>query len=508
MLMRQIYPSGSQKKAGVAISYATEAVKILSSLFYTPVMLRLLGSSEYGLYQLVHSVVSYLGLLSLGFGAAYIRFYSRSKAQNDNEKIAKLNGMFLTIFSILSAICLICGIVMIRNIEGIFGTGLTGDEMGKARILMTLMVVNLALTFPNVVFNNSITAHERFVFQKSLSFLQALLNPFLTLPLLLMGYGSVAMVVVATVLTIGVLGSNIYYCLAKLRIRFLFRGFDWRLFREMFVFTFFLFLNQIIDQINWNIDKFFLGRMINTTAVAVYGIGALLNTLYIQLSTSISNVFVPQINRIVAEDNDNHKLTMLFAKVGRVQFLVLALILTGIIFLGQPFLKIWAGEGYENAYYVALLLMIPGTVPLIQNLGIEIQRAKNMHRARSVVYFFMAIANIFISILLIRHYGEIGAAAGTALSLFAANIGFMNWYYYKKIKLGIPYYWKQILLMSKGLVIPVLVGIGILYFIDTSTIFRLFLVSILYGVVYSLSMWFFGMNAEEKLLGKNIFHKR
>ena len=65
----------SQKKAGVVLSYASQAVQIISGLIYTPIMLRILGQSEYGLYQLVYSVVSYLGLLSMGFNASYMRFY-------------------------------------------------------------------------------------------------------------------------------------------------------------------------------------------------------------------------------------------------------------------------------------------------------------------------------------------------------------------------------------------------------------------------------------------------
>ena len=85
----------SQRKIGVLLSYTSQVIQILSGLIYTPIMLRLLGQSEYGLYQLVYSVVSYLGLLSLGFGSSYIRFYSRYKVNNDDKGIAKLNGMFM-----------------------------------------------------------------------------------------------------------------------------------------------------------------------------------------------------------------------------------------------------------------------------------------------------------------------------------------------------------------------------------------------------------------------------
>ena len=141
-------------------------------------MLRLLGQSEYGLYQLVHSVVAYLSLLSLGFTASYVRFFSIYKAKGQEDEISKLNGMFLTVFLIIAAIAVICGSVMTVNIEGIFKNGLTLDEYGTARILMMLMVFNLALTFPNSVFTCITSAHEKFFFQRLLLVLQNLLNPF------------------------------------------------------------------------------------------------------------------------------------------------------------------------------------------------------------------------------------------------------------------------------------------------------------------------------------------
>ena len=73
----------NQRKAGVILSYTSQLIKILSGVLYTPIMLRLLGQSEYGLYQLVYSVVSYLSLLSLGFGSSYIRFYSKAKNEEN-----------------------------------------------------------------------------------------------------------------------------------------------------------------------------------------------------------------------------------------------------------------------------------------------------------------------------------------------------------------------------------------------------------------------------------------
>ncbi len=497
----------NQRKAGVVLTYTGEAIKVLTGLIYTPIMLRLLGQSEYGLYQMVFSVVSHLSLLSMGFGGAYLRFYSRYTAQGDRRGVARLNGMFMVIFCSISAICILCGGVMVANAELVFGKGLTVDELKKAKVLMALMVTNMALTFPNSVFNCHVTAHEKFLFQKLLFVLQNLLSPFLTLPLLLMGYNSIAVVVIQTILTAGTLLANMYYCFKSLHIQFLFREFQFSLLKEMWVFTFFIFLNQIVDQVNWSVDKFLVGRMIGTTATAVYGVGGQINTMYLQMSTAVANVFVPKVNKIVAENRGDRELTELFTRIGRVQILIVMLILTGFIFFGKPFIRLWAGAGYERAYDVTLFLIIPITVPLIQHIGIEIQMAKNKHKTRSVVYFIIAIANIFASIPLIRLFGEVGAAAGTAIALIAGNIVFMNWYYHKKIGIDILYFWKEISKFIPALILPCVVGAVLMCFVPCTSWGALALLILAYTAVYSLCMWRWGMNADEKSLVSGVLNR-
>ncbi len=488
----------NQRKAGIVLSYLGQVVQILTALIYTPIMLRLLGKSEYGLYQLVNSVVSYLGLLSLGFGASYMRFYSRAKAESDEKQIAKINGMFFIIFSILSLICILCGSIMVINIEAVFANGLTSSEYVTARILMIILVVNLALTFPNTVFNCIITSQEKFFYQKLIVLIQYVLNPIIALPLLLAGYGSIGMVLVTTFITIGGFLCNVIYSKIIIKAKFSFCNFDFSLLKEMWIFTFFIFINQIVDQINWSVDKLLLGRMIGTTAVAVYGIGGQINALYLQLSSTVSSVFIPKVNRIVAEQRSEEELTDIFTKVGRIQFIIIFLVLSGFYFFGKPFIKFWAGDGYEDAYIVALLLLTPVTVPLIQNIGIEIQRAKNKHKARSIVYFFIAILNILISIPLIRYTGMVGAAIGTTISLTLGNVLFMNWYYYKKIGINIFYFWKNIISFFPSLMIPVVFGFIIDRVVSYENVITLLFSIVAYTFVYSIAVYKFGLNTSEK----------
>ena len=292
----------NQKKAGVLLSYGQTILSTLISLTYPPVMLRLLGQSEYGLYTLVNGFVSNLSLLSFGMGSAYMRYYSRAEAQDGEDGVARINGMFMTIFFAISLLCLLTGGVLVANVKNIFAAKLTAKELDTAKILMALLVVNIAASFPASVFFSYITAKERFLFQRLVGMLRTVLNPIVMLPLLLMGYGSIALVLVTLILTAISDAVSIWYCVKKLRMRITFGKFDFGLLRDMAGFSFFIFLNEIINQINWTVDTTLLGIISGTAATAIYGVGAQINQYYMALSTSISGVFTPQINRIVARE--------------------------------------------------------------------------------------------------------------------------------------------------------------------------------------------------------------
>lgn len=488
---------------GIILSYATEAIEMLSGLIYTPIMLSLLGQSEYGLYQLVYSVVSYLSLIGLGFSSSYQRYYAKAKREGETE-VAKLNSMFVVVFGIMSLICLFCGTIMVLNAESIFGNKLTASEVEKSKIMLGLAIVSMSLTFPNSLFTSHIAANKQFVFQRIVVLLQRLINPFICVPLLLLGYGSIGLVVVSTALTVIAFISNIVFCRSHLQMKFSFKNLRFTKLKEIWGFTFFIFLNQIVNQINWNVDKYLLGRYCGTVVVAVYSIGGQLRNYFSLFSTSVSNVFIPQVNEIASRTDENEEMDKLFTKVGRTQAMILFLIFTGFLFFGKPFIFLWAGPGYNESYYIALMTMASLLVPYMQNLGVEIQRAKNKHRIRSIAYAVMAVLNIAISIPLIKQYGATGAAVGTVIAVVICNGIFMNVYYARYIRLDIRGFWKRILRLTAGLPIPILVGV-LLNTILPSVSWGILLIKIAaYAMVYMLSMYWFGNNATDRAMLKSV----
>ncbi len=502
----------NQIKVGSILSYIQMAVGAIIGIVYTPVMIRLLGKSEYGLYNTVASTVSMLSVLKLGFGSGYLKFYSIYKKDNDEEKIKRLNGMFLEIFLIISTIAFFCGMFLTNNLKLVFDEGLTSEEYNTARILMLLLTIDLTLCFPMSVIDNIIIVNERFVFNKVAGMLKTVLSPLLNLPLLLIGCKSIGVVACTLILTIISHIVQIWYALYVLKAKFSFGKFSKPLFIQLFSFTAIIAVNTLVDQINWNIDKLLLGRFKGTTSVAIYSVGYNLQVHYMQFSTAISGLFSPRVHKIVNGTAGNNKLqkeqlTNLFTKVGRIQFLILGLIAGGFVVFGSQFIKFWVGEGYGESYYVALLLMISATVPFIQNIGIEVQRAQNTHKFCAYVYCAMAVINLGLSIILCQMYGPIGSAIGTAISYLVANGVIMNIYYHKRCNIDIMAFWKSLMPLIISAVISAIIFSIIVLFIDISNIFIFVLGIVLYVIIYGVLQWFIGMNDFERDLIKKPIKK-
>ncbi len=487
-----------QLKSGFILSYTAIFIQSLISVLYTPVMLRLLGQSNYGLLQLAISSIANLGILSFGFGSSYLRFYSKYKAEDNLSAVNSLNGMFAVIFSVISLVVLVAGGFIALNTNVIFSHSLSASEISTLKTLLFLMTLNLAITLPCNIFDSYIVSQERFTFQKSLVIITSLLNPLLTLPLLLAHKGVIWIAVCMVIISLVKLVASGVFCVRSIGMEFAF-GFDRSVFRELCVFSFFIFLNIISDQINWNVDKTILGIIKGSENVALYSLGSQFNSYFLTFSYVLSSLFSPRAYTLTAQGAGKEQLTQFFSQFGRIQFAVMAYIYMMFVTVGKPFIRIWSGLDSDIPYITALLLITPLLFTSVQSIGIEIQRAKDLHKFRSVLYVLVAIANMFLSIPLCTRYGEIGCALGTCVCLVLGNIIIMNVYYHKRVGLDIIHFWKEIFKFIPSLILPVISAIIIQHFLHES-IASVFFAALVLTAVYWCNIYLFGFTDKEKKL--------
>lgn len=497
----------NERKSGVILSYCSIIISTIIQLIYTPFLIKKLGNSEYGIYSLVVSIIGYLAVLDFGFGDAIVMYTAKYHERKEYDKEKKLQGMFFLIFSIIGLVVAIIGIIICFNVDTIFINSMTTEEISKLRILMIILTFNLAITFPFSIYSSIIKAYEKFTFLKIVTILNSVIQPIVMIPLLLIGYKSIALTITITILNIIVLLSNYFYTRLKLNIKIKYYGFDKKVFKEIFNYSFYIFINIIVDKINWCTDQFVLGIFAGTTAVSIYAIASKINDMFIRLSTAISGVLFPKIAKMVAGNSNDEEISNEFIKTGRLQYLIIFLITSGFTLFGKEFFIAWVGKEFIDSYYVALLLIIPLSIPLVQNLGITILQAKNIHKFRSLLYLFVALGNIVISIILAKKWGAIGAAVGTAISLIVGNIFIINIYYYKKAKLDIPRFWKEILKMTVPFTIPISIILLLMHFVELHGYINLIIFGFIYTIIYIIISYFMVMNDYEKELVNKVFRK-
>lgn len=488
----------NQLKVGVILNYVIIALNSLVGIVYTPFMLRMLGQSEYGLYSLAASVIAYLSILDFGFGNAVVRYTAKYRAEGRASNQYSLFGMFTVIYSVLGLLVFIGGIILTTQIDTMFAATMTSTELSRMKPIMMLMTFNLAVTFPLSIYGAIITAYERFIFLRVVQIVRIILNMCVMICLLTMGYKALALVVVQTIFNVTSLLINYFYARKKICIRLDFSRFDRPLFKEIVVYSFWIFLNLIMDRVYWSTGQFVLGITYGTVAVAVFAVAIQLENIYMTFSTAISGVFLPKITAMVSTGKSNQELSNLFISTGRIQYLILSFILTGFIVFGQAFINLWAGDGYEDAYIITLLFMVALIVPLIQNIGISILQARNQMKFRSLLYVAIAILCLIVQFPMAKQYAGIGCAITIACSLILGHGLIMNIYYYRVQKIDILRFWKEIIRMS---VVPILMT-TLFYYVTSRyviyTIRELILFIIAYSLLYMPLLYKFSMNNNEK----------
>lgn len=488
----------SQRRAGIVLGYANIIAKNLVNLVYTPMLLSFVGQADYGVFQSCNSFVFSLTLLSFGFSQAYVRFYMQKRVHDDEDGIRHLNGVYLVLYGFVSAAALIIGLAFAGNAAVVFSSGFTSEQIITAETVIAVLSCSIAATLFNSIFDAHIMAHERFRFQQSRQLATSLATPILAYVLLLMGMGVVGVAYAQLAVSLVLLVLNAAFCIGRLRMRFDVRHFDTSLFKAIAVFSSWLFLNQVCELVNQNLPNVLLGALSGAVAVSVFAVSVQIRSVFYSLSTTMSNVFIPEINRIVAETDDNIELTRIMARVGRYQAILYMWILGGFAVVGGFFVRVWAGPEFGDAYWLILAMVAPLFIPLVQNTGIEIQRAKNKHKARSVCYLVMAALNLAITVLLAPSIGYWAPAIGYIAYVVLGCGVFMNWYYQKRIGLDMGFFWRRVLpVVGVGLVAAA-VCLGGTLLLPVSSWFAFVAWGVVYTLVYLVLIGAFALTKEER----------
>lgn len=503
----------TQIKFGIIFSYGLIAVKLLTGLMYTPIVLHSLGQSQYGIYALTLSVVGYLTVFDSATNAAYVRFFVQMREKNI-EQTPRLNAFFFLLYMLLSALAMVGGVLLSINATVVFGNKINPEEYIIIKKSLFILSISLFFEIMNCFWNSVIVANERFAFGKIITLFVAVVSPLFTLPLILNGYSCVSIIVVRLIFSILTFVIESIFCLRQIKIEIEFRRIEMTVVSGIFQFVIFIVLQSIMDQVNWQIDKMILSRTQGSKEISVYSIGSTFNTIYMTIPTAISGVFISRANHLVAT-KQNTKLMRIFIKTSRICAYVVLIIMINYIFLGEKFVERWAGPEYKNSYIIGLLLMFPLTFSLVLGMGQDITRAKNKHKGQILLDFSVCIINLIISIPLAIKWGALGSAIGTFASELLLCCVIQPLYYYYIVGIDMKKVIIELLPIFKSCSWSCFYGV----IINVFSILKVSYLSVAYNAIiitglYCLVVFNKCFNSEEKsmLYGAvnklNVLHKR
>ena len=424
-------------KIGAIMSYILIFLNTAYGLIVMPYILSQVGSSDYGVYRTISSLSSSLTVLDLGFSGTVLRFVAKYNAENNRSKINEFLGMALIQTFIVFGLVTVVGGGLFFGIDPIYSAKFSPNELHLAKQLYLILIVNIGLTFFENVFFGVIAGHNEFGFSNGIKILLLIAKTaaiYLFLPI----FQSVIVVVAAqTILTALAILAYLLFIYRKLKVRFVFGKWDKALFKESFGYTILLFAQSVVIQFNGNIDNMVIGAVKGSQMVTVYSFAITIYNMYEQLSSSISGVMLPTVTNRIHSGATSRDLEDLVIRVGKIQFMILGAILCGFFTLGKEFFMLWLGEGFDDCYFLALILMIPVTIPLIQNVCISILRAKNLMAFRTISLLYSTVINVIATVVGTILYGYYAAAIGTALSTIIGSIISMNIYYHRKLGMNV-----------------------------------------------------------------------
>ena len=271
----------NQLRLGAVLSYLNMAIGSLIPMFYTPVMLQLLGQDEYGLYKLAGSVTSYLSLISFGIGSAVVRYFTKYIAEGDKEGEENIFGLFNIIFSIIAAIAVVAGLIISFNLNLIYSNSLSQSQLFEMQILVIVLTLNIAISFLCSPQNAAVTSHEKFIFLQVINILTTVVTPVANLIALFLGFKSIGLTVSSLILNIIIRIVYTLYVRRILDLKPRYNNLPKNLIKEILLFSFWIFVANIVDQLYATTDTVIIGAVpvLATVGVAIYNIGATFNNM-------------------------------------------------------------------------------------------------------------------------------------------------------------------------------------------------------------------------------------
>ena len=505
-----------KKNKAIIISYINMALNFPINIILMPMLIDSLTDNYYSIYRIVQSFAGPLMLFNLGVSTIVTREIVSCNTNDSVSVNTKQNNMALSMIAsaFMSFIVMIVGFGMRQIIPSIYGNNFTPGDIRIGQTVFTIFTISVIFHILTDAFTGIILGHRGYTYHAIISLSRTVLKAALIIICVKLGMGIIAIACVDLILSLVAFLLSVVYSFAIAKERPKLYHWDKKKIIEIFSYAFAILLQGIVTQINNSVDTMVLGAMVaEKYIITMYSCSLTIYSIYNSLVSMISSYFLPDAISLVNKNADGKELTDFVIRPGRFQSMLAVAILCVFGVNGSQFINLWIGAKYSDAYFVTLILIIPVTIPLVENVVITILDATLKRKYRSIILFLMAMINFGLTIVLVKIIGFWGAAIATAFSLIVGHGFLMNTYYKKQFKMEIGRMFFSIFhkILLCGLVSGVIMYFANKFFINAvlhQGWFSFIISCAIQLIVYLLLLYFYGMNPEEKGFVNRVLKRR
>lgn len=384
------------------------------AFYIMPFLIHSLGNRWYGMWTLVATFMGYYGYLDFGLSVSIQRFLAGAIGRRDDEEVSRLFTTSLWLFLALGAIAFLITVVLAA-----FGPVFFKDpvEISTFRSVILVLGINVAFTFAMTPVNGLMTGHLRFDVASTIQLGKLAFRTALVVYFISAGYSIVALSVITLFADVGANLLKVIY------VRRIFpavsvarRFYAKQRLPELFGYGAKTFVNQIADLLRFQLDSLVIATFINLSAVTIFNIAGQLVFYFRDLIVALMGLLAPVFARYQAAD-DHAASQKAYYFTSKLAAIVGILIGGAVIVFGRQFIRLWMGDDYIAAYELTVILIVPTILYVSQTPAVGLIYGYGAVGPLAKVSIIEAVANLVLSVILVRHYGLIGVALGTAIPL-------------------------------------------------------------------------------------------
>lgn len=476
------------------------------TLFTSRVILKVLGFEDYGIYNVVGSIVVFFGFLRTALTNATFRFITYELGTKNQERLNKVYSMAINSHLILATCIFVTvefiGVWFLNN-----KLNIDTSRLYSANIVFQFSLLSFCLSIIQTPFHSNIIAHEKMSFYAILSLLEVGLRLLIAYILLispidkLVMYGILTMIVTSIVFICYILYNH--FVLSDVKYEFMW---DLSLFKNFANYSGWSLLVNTADVCTQQSISIFFNLFLGVLSNAALGIANQVNSALNSFLQNFVQACNPQIVKSYASNEYNRFLQLVYSS-SKISYLLLLLVAIPILINTDFILTVWLDEYPEHTTDYIIIIMFYYLIDAFQTALWQAMHATGKIKQHQIIIGMLKVINIPLIYICLSntHSGEYALLIWVIINVCCAI--FRTIYMKHLINLNLRFYLKDVF-------VPIIVTTVIVYLLSSLIIqhisnqFIAFVISSLFSISLTCVLTYtYCFNKNEKLLVKQIINK-